>query len=77
MPLTVFKEGNLIAFRGSDGHCFNVIELTGDVTRMSKVKKNILTLYSDDDVVAFQREEQWKGGRWQYTICSHLKNRKI
>ena len=30
MPLTVFKEGDLIACRGSDGYCFNVIELTGD-----------------------------------------------
>ena len=66
MPLTVFKKGNLTAFRGSDGYCFNVIELTGDVTRLSKVKKNILTPYSEDDVVAFQREEQWKGGSIQF-----------
>ena len=40
-PLTVFKEGNLIKFRGSGGYCFNVFELTGDLTRLSKVKKNI------------------------------------
>ena len=66
VPPTVFKEGNLIAFRDSDGYYFNVIELTGDVTRMSKVKENILTLYSEDDVVAFQQEEQWKSGSIQF-----------
>ena len=70
MPLIVFKEGNLIAFRGSDGHCFNVIELTGDVDfkkmiPRSKVKLSILTLYSKDGVVIFQQEEQWRGGSMQ------------
>ena len=65
MHLTVFKEGNLIAFRGSDGYCFNVIELTGDVTCMSKVKKNILTLYYEG-VVAFQQKGQWKGNSIQF-----------
>ena len=53
----------MIAFRGSDGYCFNV---TGDVTCMSKVKKNILTLHYEDDVVAFQQKGQWKGNSIQF-----------
>ena len=31
MPLTVFRKGDLIAFRESDGYCFNIIELTNDI----------------------------------------------
>ena len=63
----VLKKGQLIAFRGCEGYCFNAIELTADidlqkVTPRKKVKGNILTLYSEDDVNVFQREEQWKGG---------------
>ena len=77
MHLTVFKEGNLIAFRGSDGYCFNVIELTGDVTCMSTVKKNILTLYSEDDVVAFQQKGQWKGNSIQFVHILRKKNFEI
>ena len=54
--------------RGSDGHCFNVIELIIDVdfkkmAHWSKVKENILTL---DDVVIFQPEEQCRGGSMQF-----------
>ena len=65
MPLIVFKEGHLSTFRGSDAYYFNVIEPTGDVdfkkmTSRSKMKGNILILHSEDDGVAFQREEQWK-----------------
>ena len=35
---------------------------------MSKVKVNILTLHSEDeeDVVIFQKEDQWKGGKMQF-----------
>ena len=63
----VLKKGQLIAFRGCEGYCFNAIGLTADidlqkVTPRKKVKRNILTLYSEDDVIVFQREEQWKGG---------------
>ena len=59
MPLTVFGKGDLIAFRGSDGYCFNTI---------GNIKGNILTLHSEDeeDVVIFQREDQWKGGNTQF-----------
>ena len=64
MPLTVFRKGDLITFRESDGYCFNVIELTNDIdlkkmTPKAKVKGNILTLHSDDeeDVVIFQIEK--------------------
>ena len=60
MPLRVFRKCDLIAFRGSDGHCFNIIELTNGIdfkkmTPRSKVKGNILTLHSEDekDVVMF------------------------
>ena len=69
MPLTVFRKGDLIAFRRSDEYCFNIIELTNYIdfkkmTPRSKVKRNILTFHSEDeeDVVIFQREDQWKGG---------------
>ena len=31
MPLTVFRKCDLIAFRGSDGYCFNITELTNDI----------------------------------------------
>ena len=50
-PLTVFKKGDLIAFGGSDGYCFNIIR---------NIKGNILTLHSEDDedVVIFQGEDQ-------------------
>ena len=65
MPLTVFRKGYLIAFRGSDGYCFSIIELTNDIdltkmTPRSKVKRNILTFHSEDeeDEVIFQREDQ-------------------
>ena len=55
MPLTVFRRDDLIAFRGSDGYCFNIIELTNDIdfkkmTPRSKVKGNILTLHSEDEM---------------------------
>ena len=73
MPLTVFRKGDLIAFRGGDGYCFSITELTNDidfrkVAPRSKVKGNILTLHSEDeeDVVIFQREDQWKGGNVQF-----------
>ena len=73
MPLTVFRKGNLIAFRESDGYCLNIIEFTNDidfkrVTPRSKVKGNILALHSEDeeDVVIFQREDKWKGGNMQF-----------
>ena len=64
MPLTVFRKGDLITCRGSDGYCFNVIELTNDIdfkmTSRSKVKGNTLTLHCEDeeDAVIFQREDQ-------------------
>ena len=72
IPLTVFRKDDLISFRGSDGHCFNIIELTNDIdfemTPRSKVKGNILTLHSEyeEDVVKLQREDQWKGGNMQF-----------
>ena len=73
MPLTIFRKGDLIAFRESDGYSLNIIELTNDVdfkrmTPRSKVKGNILTLHSEDeeDVVIFQREDKWKGGNMQF-----------
>ena len=70
----VLKKGQLIAFRGCEGYCFNAIELTADidlqkVTPRKKVKGNILTPYSEDDVIVFQREEQWKGGN---TLFAHI-----
>ena len=54
MPLTVFRKGDLIACRESDGYCFNVIELTNDIdfkkmAFRSKVKENILTLHFEDE----------------------------
>ena len=54
MPLEVFKKSDLIAFRGSDRYCFNIIELTNDIdfkkmTPRSKVKGNILILDSIDE----------------------------
>ena len=64
MLLTVFRKGDLIACRKSDGYCFSVIELTNDIdfkmTSRSKVKGNILTLHCEDekDAVMFQREDQ-------------------
>ena len=73
MPLTVFRKGDLIAFGGSDGYCFDIIELTNDtdskkMTLLTKVKGNILTLYSKDEqnVVIFQREDQWEDGKMQF-----------
>ena len=55
------------------GYCCNIIELINDIdfkkmTPRSKVKGNILTLHSEDeeDVVIFQREDQWKGGNMQF-----------
>ena len=73
MPLSVFRKGDLIAFRGSDEYCLNIIELTDDIdfkrmTPRSKVKGNILTLHFEDeeDVVIFQREDKWKGGNMQF-----------
>ena len=66
MSLTVFRKDDLIAFRESDGYCFNVIELANDInfkkmTPRSKANKNMLTLYSEDeeDLLIFQREYQW------------------
>ena len=63
MPLTVFRKGDLIAFRGSAGYCFNIIKLTNNIdfkrmTPRSKVKGNILTLHSEDeeDVAIFQEK---------------------
>ena len=64
MPLIVFRKGDLIACRESDGYCFSVTELTNDIdfkmTSRSKVKGNILTLHCEDeeDAVIFQREDQ-------------------
>ena len=82
MSLTVFRKDDLIAFRESDGYCSNVIELTNDIdfkrmTPRAKVKGSILTLHSEDeeDIVIFQREDQWKGGDI-YAICSYFKKRK-
>ena len=51
MSLTVFRKSDLIIFRGIDGYCFNIIELTNDIdfekmTPRSKVKGNILILDS-------------------------------
>ena len=53
--------------------CFNIIKLTNNIdfkkmTPRSKVKGNILTLYSEykEDVVIFQREDKWKGGNMQF-----------
>ena len=73
MPVTVFRKGDLIAFRGSDEYCLNIIELTNDtdfkrMTPGSKVNGNILTQHSEDekDVVIFQREDEWKGGNMQF-----------
>ena len=67
MPLTVFRKGDLMAFRESDRYCLNIIELTNNIdfkrmTPRSKVKGNILTLHSEDeeDVVIFQREDNGK-----------------
>ena len=42
-PLTVCRKDDLIAFRGSNGYCFNIIELTDGIdfkkmTPRSKVK---------------------------------------
>ena len=42
-PLIVFRKDDLIAFRGSDGYCFNIIELTNEIdfkkiTSTSKIK---------------------------------------
>ena len=59
MNHTVFKAEDMIACRGSDGYCFN--DEFKKMTPRSKVRGNILTLCSEDDVVVFQREEQWKG----------------
>ena len=62
MPLTVFRKDDLIAFRESDGYCFNVIELTNDIdfkkmTPRSNAKGNMLTFHSEDeeDVVIFSK----------------------
>ena len=43
MSLSVFRKDDLIAFRESDGYCFNVIDLTNDidfkrVTPRAKIK---------------------------------------
>ena len=69
VPLTVFRKGDLIACKESDGFCCNVIELTNDIsfkkmTSRSKVKGNILTLHCEDEEnsVIFQREDQVE--RW-------------
>ena len=66
MPLTVFRKDNLIAFRESDGYCCNVTDLTNDIdfkkmTPRSKAKGSMFTLHFEDeeDVVIFQREDQW------------------
>ena len=44
-PLTLFRKDDLIAFRGSNGNCFNIIELTNGIdfkkmTPRSTVKGN-------------------------------------
>ena len=54
MSLTVFKDGNLIAFRDSDGYCFNVIELTGDLELKKVTPSSKVTLYPEDDEAVFQ-----------------------
>ena len=41
------------------------------------MKGNILTLYSEDDVVVFQHAEQWKGGSMQYAHILVIKKYKI
>ena len=63
MPLTVFRKGDLIACRESDGYCFSVIEVTNDIdfkkmTSRSKVKGNMLTLHCEDeeDAVIFKEK---------------------
>ena len=62
-PLAYLKKGELLAFRGSDGNHFNVIEFTTptDVHKnspRSKVKGNILNIHSDDsEVVVFGEEK--------------------
>ena len=71
-----FKKGELITFRGTDDYNFNVIELTNQVDpskikARSKVKGNILTIYSEEgDVVIFQQEEQWQGGSMLFAHVS-------
>ena len=74
MPLSIFRKSDLIAFRGSDGYCFNIIELTNDIdfnemTSRSKVKGNILTLHSEDEkaAVIFQKKISGKA-----VICNLL-----
>ena len=60
------EEGELISFRGCERYCFDAIELTSDinlqkVTPLTKLKGNILPLYSEEDICVFQTEQQWKG----------------
>ena len=78
-----FKKGELIAFRGTDDYNFNVIELTNQVDpskikARSKVKGNILTIYSEEgDVVIFQQEEQWQGGSMLFAHVPRTDNDEI
>ena len=81
-----FKKGELIAFRGTDYYNFNVIELTNQVDpskikARSKVKGNILTIYSEEgDVVIFQQEEQeeqWQGGSMLFAHVLRTDNDEI
>ena len=81
MSLIVFRKSDLIAYRGSDRYCFNIIELTNDIdfkkmTPRAEVNGNILTFHSEDKeyVVIFQREYQWKGGNMQF---AHILRKKI
>ena len=84
MPLTVFRKGDLIAFRESDRYCLNIIELTNNIdfkrrTPRSKVKGNILTLHSEDeeDVVIFQTEDKWKGGNMKFAYILRTEKNKM
>ena len=78
-----FKKGELMAFRGTDDYNFNVIELTNQVDpskikARSKVKGNILTIYSEEgDVVIFQQEEQWQGGSMLFAHVLRTDNDEI
>ena len=67
----VLKKGQLIAIRGWCYWAYSWHWFT-ESDPQEKVKGNILTLYSEDDVIVFQREEQWKGGNmlFAHVICT-------
>ena len=78
------KKHNLIfAFRGSDYHHFNVIDLTipivvDKITPRSKAKGNILTIHSDySEVVVFEQEKEWEGGGMMFAHVIWTENDEI